>query len=249
MVIYCKYGVQNHTINPFTIMIPKIIHYCWFGNTPQGELIEQCIQSWKIQCPDYTIIMWNEHSFDVESHPFTSRMYKEKKYAFVADYVRLIALLRDGGIYLDTDMLLVQPLDDLLDTTLLLGKESDEFISCGMIGATPNHPFIEAMRAKYDDMKELRPNPVIMTELYNTMNQPNTKIMPPHAFYPYDADHIKNYTGQNLGKEVYGVHLWNYSWGHPLNKLFKKTGVHRIGKKTAEVLGIKKVLKKLFGFV
>ncbi len=230
-------------------MIPKIIHYCWFGKSPQGELIEGCIKSWKKQCPDYTIITWDETSFDVESHPFTSKMYQERKFAFVADYVRLIALSRDGGIYLDTDMLLVQPLDTLLDTSLLLGKESDAFISCGMIGATPQHPFIENMRAKYDTMTELRPNPVIMTELYNTMHPSEATVLPPKAFYPYDAHHIHEYQGQNLGKDVYGVHLWNYSWGHPLNKFFKKIGVYRLGKKIVEILGIKKILKKLLGFV
>ena len=230
-------------------MIPKIIHYCWFGKNKKSELIERCIASWKQQCPDYAIIEWTEENFDIGSHPFTSQMYQEKKFAFVADYVRLIALLRDGGIYLDTDMLLVQSLDELLHTSLLLGKESDTFISCGMIGTTPNHPFIEKMREKYDTMTELKPNPVIMTELYATLNPTNTTVMSPRAFYPYDAHHIKNYHGQALGKDVYGVHLWNYSWGHPLNKFFKKIGVYRFGKKCVEILGIKKKLKKIFKFI
>lgn len=230
-------------------MIPKTIHYCWFGKAPKSALILRCIESWKTMCPEYVIKEWNEENFDVKSHPFTSRMYQEKKYAFVADYVRLIVLLQDGGIYLDTDMLLVQPLDELLDTSLLLGKESDAYISCGMIGATPHHPFIEAMRKKYDDMRELQPNPVIMTELYNSMHPPHVTVMPPRAFYPYDAHHIHNYHGQSLGKEVYGVHLFNYSWGHPLNKFFKKIGVYRFGKKCVEMLGIKKILKKLLGFI
>ena len=230
-------------------MIPKIIHYCWFGKAPVGALIEKCIASWGKECPEYTVVRWDESNFDVTSHPFTERMYREKKFAFVADYVRLIALRDQGGIYLDTDMLLIKPLDSLLDTSLLLGKESEKFISCGMIGAVAHQPFIEAMRAEYDDMRELRPNPVIMTELYNKTHPENTTVMPPHAFYPFDADTIKKYHGQLLGDDVYGVHLWNYSWGHPLNKLFKKTGVHKIGKKVTEKLGIKKVLKKLLGFI
>lgn len=229
-------------------MIPKIIHYCWFGNTPQGELIERCIESWKRYCPDYTIIRWNEASFDLESHPFTARMYKERKFAFVADYVRLIALLRDGGIYLDTDMLLVQPLDSLLDTSLLLGRESPEFISCGMIGATPNNPFIEEMRRKYDTITELKPNPVIMTELYNILHPNDTTVMPPKAFYPFDAEHIKDWHGEDLGTQVYGVHLWNYSWGSPLNKFFKRIGIYSTGKKIVEALGVKKILKRILRF-
>jgi hypothetical protein len=230
-------------------MIPKKIHYCWFGKKPKSDLILRCIESWKRYCPDYTITEWDEESFDVESHSFTSRMYKEKKFAFVADYVRLVALLEEGGVYLDTDMLLVQPIDTLLNTSLLLGKESPLFVSCGMIGATPNHPFIESMRKEYDTMKTLRPNPVIMTELYNTMQPTDTRVMPPKAFYPYDAHSIGKYHGQALDNDVYGVHLWNYSWGHPLNKLFKKLGIHRLGTRLAEILGIKKLLKKLLGFI
>lgn len=230
-------------------MIPKIIHYCWFGRKPKGELIERCITSWSKQCPDYTIIEWNEDTFNVNSHPFTKRMYNEKKFAFVADYVRLIALKEKGGIYLDTDMLLVQPLDSLLTTSLLLGKESEAFISCGMIGASPHHPFIEAMRKEYDTLTVLRPNPVIMTELFDRLHPDNTRILEPTAFYPFDSEHIHTYKGQNLGGTVYGVHLWNYSWGHPLNKFFKKIGIYSFGKKVVELLGIKKILKKLLGFV
>lgn len=230
-------------------MIPKTIHYCWFGGKPQGELIERCITSWRKHCPNYIIREWNETTFDVHSHPFTKRMYQEKKFAFVADYVRLIALKEQGGIYLDTDMLLVQPLDTLLDTSLLLGRESKEFISCGMIGATPHHPFIEAMRKEYDTLTVLRPNPVIMTELYEKIHPDNARIMEPQAFYPFDAEHIHTYHGQHLGNNVYGVHLWNYSWGHPLNKFFKKIGIYSFGKRIAERLGIKKMLKKLLGFI
>lgn len=229
--------------------IPKIIHYCWFGKAQLSPLIKKCISSWEQNCPDYTIVRWDEEKFDVESHPFTKKMYQEKKFAFVADYVRLIALRDVGGIYLDTDMLLVQPLDLLLDTPLLLGKESDTIISCGMIGAVKHHPFIEKMRDQYDNMQELKPNPIIMTELFTIMQPEGAKILPPEAFYPFDADHISSYTGQQLNKNVFGVHLWNYSWGHPLNKFFKKIGIHKIGKKILEALGLKKILKKLLGFI
>ena len=81
------------------------------------------------------------------------------------------------------------------------------------------------------------------------MHPTDTTVMPARAFYPYDAYHIHNYHGQTLSEEVYGIHLWNYSWGHPLNKFFKKIGIHRLGKKCAEILGIKKILKKIFKFI
>ncbi len=230
-------------------MIPKIIHYCWFGKKPKSKLILECIESWKVNCSDFTIIEWNEDTFLIDSHPFTSKMYKEHKFAFVADYVRLIALRDHGGIYLDTDMLLVKPIDELLTTELLLGKESDSFISCGMIGTIAHHPFIEEMRSYYDTITELKPNPVIMTEVYAKLQPNNTHVLPAIAFYPYDAEHIHLYKGQTLDEETYGVHLWNYSWGHPLNKTFKKLRIHTIGKRITEKLGIKKLLKRLLGFV
>lgn len=230
-------------------MIPKIIHYCWFGKNKKSPLIESCIASWKKFCPDYTIIEWNEESFDVASHPFTRSMYEKRRFAFVADYVRLVALEHHGGVYLDTDMLLVQPLTPLLNTQLLLGKESEKYISCGMIGAVAHHPFIEAMKKEYDTLQEPVANPVIMTALYEKMRPTECTVMSPEAFYPFDAHHIKDYRGQDLGSQVYGVHLWNYSWGHPLNKFFKKIGVYRIGKKIVEILGIKKIMKRLLGFV
>ncbi len=230
-------------------MIPRIIHYCWFGESQKSPLIKDCIKSWEKNCAHYVIIEWNEKNFDVESHPFTKKMYREKNYAFVADYVRLEVLSKHGGVYLDTDMLLLQSLDPLLNTSLLLGKESEDYISCGMIGAIPHHPFIETMKKEYHAHTVLRPNPVIMTELYKTLHPDNTTVMPPESFYPYDSRHIKEYHGQTLGKDVYGVHLWNYSWGHPLNKFFKTIGVYYFGKQVAEILRIKKVLKRLLGFI
>ena len=232
-------------------MIPKIIHYCWFGNKPKSPLIEGCIQSWKSHCKDYTLIEWSEETFDVSSHPFTSQMYKEKKFAFVTDYVRLVALEKYGGIYLDTDMFLVQNIDTLLNTELLLGKESDAFISCGMIGAIPHHYFIKKCMGFYDNIKNfslLRPNPTIITEIFNNEPVTGARILPPKAFYPYTSGDIKKYKGQTLSSDVYGVHLWNYSWGHPLNKFFIKIGVHKLGIQVTEKLRIKKLLKKILHF-
>lgn len=247
------YHTKKPSLGSFSVytcpMIPKTIHYCWFGKKPKSELIRGCISSWEKMCPGWHIKEWNEESFDVSSHPFTARMYREKKFAFVADYVRLVALLEDGGIYLDTDMLLVQPLDDLLSTNLLLGKESEKYISCGMIGSTPHHPFIEAMRKEYDTLHKLEPNPVIMTRLFEKMHPEDATTLAPLAFYPFSSHTIHTYKGQHLGKETYGVHLWNHSWAHPLNKFFKKIGIYRLGVTVTEFLGIKKILKKIFRFI
>lgn len=230
-------------------MIPKTLHYCWFGQKPLPGLVKDCIESWKETNPDYTIVRWDEANTDLHMHPFVEKMYQEKKWAFVVDYVRLHVLYEHGGIYLDTDMKLVQSLDTLLSTDLLLGKESEEYISCGMIGAIPHHFFIEATMKAYDSLEAPRPNPLIMTEIFNTLHPVHALVMPPVAFYPFTSDSIKKYKGQVLSKETYGIHLWNYSWGHPLNRFFKKIGIYRTGKHIVEKLRLKKILKELLGFI
>ena len=96
-------------------MIPKKIHYCWFGGKPMPEQMIRFIESWKKYCPDYEIIRWDENNYDLtKSIPFVKQAYECKKYAFVSDYVRLDVMYHDGGIYMDTDIELVKPLDSFL---------------------------------------------------------------------------------------------------------------------------------------
>ena len=85
-------------------MIPKVIHYCWFGGNPKNEVIEKCIDSWKRYCPDYKIIEWNESNYNIVKHPFMKKAYDAKKWAFVSDYARVDILNQYGGVYLDTDV-------------------------------------------------------------------------------------------------------------------------------------------------
>ena len=233
------------------VMIPKTIHYCWFGKNPKNEEITKCIASWKEHCPDFTIKEWNENNFDIESNPFTMKMYAQQKWAFVADYVRLHALVLEGGFYLDTDMLLVKSLSDFTSDSCVLGEEAVGIISAGMIGAMANHPYIENCKHFYDtSTDDLMTIPRILTNVFNNHNtEDKIRVLPPRTFYPFDASHINQYHGQPLGDDVYGVHLWHYSWGHPLNKAFKGFGIYSFGKRVTEILGIKEVLKRLFGFV
>ena len=85
-------------------MIPKVIHYCWFGRGPKGDLANKCIESWKRFLPDYEIKEWNEDNFDVNMYQYTKEALENKKYAFVTDVVRLYALYTEGGVYMDTDV-------------------------------------------------------------------------------------------------------------------------------------------------
>ena len=112
-------------------MIPKIIHYCWFGRNPLPELAQKCIASWKKYLPDYEIKEWNEDNFDVNMVPYTAEAYKAKKYAFVSDYARFWILYHYGGLYFDTDVEVIAPMDDIIARGPFMGCEA------GHNGATP----------------------------------------------------------------------------------------------------------------
>lgn len=234
-------------------MIPKTIHYCWFGENNKSDEILDCIESWKKTCPQFEIKEWSELNFPVEKYPFASRMYNEKKWAFVADYARLQILYEHGGFYLDTDMLLLQSLDPLTSADCTLGEEAPGVISAGMIAADKHHPFIHDCKKFYDDdanTKELITIPRVLSQVYeNYANKSTLVVYPPKTFYPFDNNHIKEYRGQDMGPDVIGIHLWHYSWGSPLNRFFKKIGIYNLGKRITEMLGIKFILKKVFGFV
>lgn len=107
-------------------MIPKKIHYCWFGRGEMPELALKCIESWHKYMPDYKYKLWNEDNFDVNSVPYTKEAYEARKFAFVTDYVRLYALFTEGGVYMDTDVEVLKPLDDLLELTAFTGYEGSK---------------------------------------------------------------------------------------------------------------------------
>ena len=119
-------------------MIPRKIHYCWFGRGKKPRLAQKCIASWKKYCPDYEIIEWNEDNFDVNRNAYTQMCYKEKKYAFLTDYLRLLIGEEHGGIYFDTDVEAVRSFDELLDNPAFFGFENDRFVNTGEgFGAEP----------------------------------------------------------------------------------------------------------------
>ena len=108
--------------------IPKIIHYCWFGKNEKPDIVKKCIDSWKKILNEYEIIEWNEKNFKIDSNKFVKQAYDSKKFAFVSDYVRVYALYNYGGIYLDTDVELLRPLDELLKDKMFCGWESRDQI-------------------------------------------------------------------------------------------------------------------------
>lgn len=125
-------------------MIPKIIHYCWFGQGEMPERDRKCMESWKLFLSDYEFKLWNEDNFDIHATKFTRQAYEKRKFAFVADYARLCALEQYGGLYLDTDVEVLKNLDEFLKYDSFIGFEEDEILHFGTVGACAHTYWVRA---------------------------------------------------------------------------------------------------------
>lgn len=135
-------------------MIPKKIHYCWFGKGNKPKLAHKCIASWKKYCPDYEIIEWNEDNFDMNYNEYVRYCYENKKWAYLSDYVRLVVVNRYGGIYFDTDVELVAPIDNLIINEAFFAFENNEFVNTGLgFGSEVNHIVLSRMIEMYEPFK------------------------------------------------------------------------------------------------
>lgn len=130
--------------------IPRVIHYCWFGGGEKSELVRKCMDSWRQYAPDFEIIEWNETNCDVHVNAYTSEAYEKKQYAFVADYFRLKALHEYGGVYLDTDVELHQPLEKYLYSRAFFAFETPDYVNAAIIGAEKKHHLIDEIRQTYE---------------------------------------------------------------------------------------------------
>ena len=131
-------------------MIPKTIHYCWFGGKPLPELALKCIDSWKEFCPDYEIICWDESNTDLNENDYIREAYENKKWAFITDYVRLKVLYEQGGVYMDTDVQVCKSLDLFLNNSAFSGFENDHQIPTGIMASEAGHPFFKRLLKYYD---------------------------------------------------------------------------------------------------
>lgn len=210
-------------------MIPKKIHYMWFGRNPLPALTKKCIKSWKKYCPDYEIILWNEDNFDIGSCPrYVREAYECKKWAFVSDYVRLKIVHDEGGIYLDTDVELIKSIDHLLDTTAFFGFETDGgCVATGLgFGSEKGAPVLRALMADYEDIPfvkedgsyDLTTCPVRNTRtLYrfglvkdggDQLLEGGVRILPSEYLSP-----IVYSTGKkNITKNTVSIHHYQSSW-------------------------------------
>lgn len=158
-------------------MIPKIIHYCWFGRNPKNQQIVENIKKWRIIYPDYRIIEWNEDNFDINKYKFAKQAYFAKKYAFVSDVARLCALVEYGGFYFDTDIIACKPFDNkILDAKAVLGFEQEVYISTAFMACEKGHPFFRDFLGKYNTRNFFEIQGVLKRKhFYNLM--PNVKIL------------------------------------------------------------------------
>ena len=249
--------------------IPKTIHYCWFGRNPLPELAVKCIASWKKYCPDYEIIEWNEDNFDLASAPlYVRQAYEAKKWAFVSDYVRLYAMTGHGGVYMDTDVELLAPLDRFLAHSAFSGFEDNSHISTGIMACEKSFPLFLDFLHYYDTASFILPDGSLNTTTnVSTITDicakhgfiPNDQLQTVDSFtiYPHDVFCPIDYDTGALKKtkNTVAIHWFSGSWQDPEQlKAHKKIqALSRItGRRAAEtIFGIFSCIKRegLFHYV
>ena len=134
-------------------MVPKIIHYCWFGGNDLPQSAKMCIESWKKYCPDYQIIEHNEKNYDITKNQYMKEAYEARKWAFVSDFARLDILYQEGGIYLDTDVELLKPLDSFLNCKGFMGFEDKKKVASGLgMGAEKGSEIVRRLLDDYENI-------------------------------------------------------------------------------------------------
>lgn len=206
--------------------IPKVIHYCWFGKSELPALAKKCIASWKKYCPDYEIVCWNEENFDFSQNRYAREAYEAGKWAFVSDYVRLWVLYHNGGIYLDTDVELIRPLDDLIENSGFMGFDDQGILATGLgFACEKGNEFVGAFLKDYDSIPFLLPdgtfdltpcpdrNTKAAIALGMDLEQKN-QIFMGIRFLPEDyLCPVKYNTGKKtITENTYSIHHFSASW-------------------------------------
>lgn len=239
-------------------MIPKVIHYCWFGRGELTPLAKKCIASWRRYFPGYEIREWNEDNFDVNLLPYTSDAYKAGKYAFVSDYARFWVLYHHGGLYFDTDVEVIRPMGDVLERGPYMGLECGApalAVNPGLgLAAVPGMPVYKTVLDRFGSMsffgEDGRLHPFTMIPMVTGLlaeqglrgdgsveQVAGITVYPPDWFNPYD-----DLTGRiRRTAHTRSIHWYAKSWlpGEPawmtrmkrlLRRLFGKERVMRAGK-------------------
>jgi len=226
-------------------LIPKVIHYCWFGRSEKPKLVKKCIASWQKQLPDYEIKEWNEDNFDINSNDFVRQAYENRNFAFVSDYIRACVLYSFGGIYLDTDVEVLKSFDRFLEEKMFVGFEEKQFVGTCVMGANKGHPLIRSYMEHYENSRYVQEdgsfytdtNVVLLTEMlekkgllrndeYQCVD--GVGIYPRTFFSPYDYINGENHITENS----YAIHHFAKLW---------------LPKRTRLKSDIKRALVRIFG--
>lgn len=218
-------------------MIPKIIHYCWYGRGKKDALTKKCIASWKKYCPDYQIIEWNEDNCDIESSVWAREAYRNKKWAFVSDYFRLKIMYEYGGIYMDTDVEVFKNLNRFLKNEAFVGYADDTYIGSGTFGCSPHNEFCKKLLDYYEGRHFINkdgsfydvPNNQIYTMICikklglklgdSRIKCGKTRVYPSSYFSPFKKKiigtphRIYSYNNFKCSKDTYAIHYTVFSWG------------------------------------
>lgn len=200
------------------MMIPKIIHYCWFGPNKMSKLHLACIDSWKKELPEFKIIRWNENNTPMDI-PFIQYHYDKKNWAYISDFVRLHVLYHHGGIYLDTDVEVIKNFSPLLIHNVFVGYEKENRLNSAVLGAQKEEHYIKAcmdyMLSRQQNKLPYRIAPEIISSVYNKQTYPEVLTLSEKSFYPYNP-YNKNSVGQllyhDITEETYAIHHWAKSW-------------------------------------
>lgn len=216
-------------------MIPKVIHYCWFGHNPLPKLAVKCINSWKKYMPDYEIKEWNEDNFDLNLYPYAKEAYEHKKYAFVTDVVRLYVLYHEGGIYMDTDVEVLGSFDPFLHHAAFSGFESETEVPTGVMASEKGGEWAKLNLEYYNNRHfinengemDMTTNVAIITDFmlpYGLKRDNTYQDFPGFVtFYPNDYFCPIDHNGYVLKKtdNTVCIHYYAGSWTSPKTR-FKK---------------------------
>lgn len=201
-------------------IIPRTIHYCWFGNKEKPPIIIDCINSWKKHMPTWEIIEWNEHNFDLSQNSFAQEAFDKKRYAFVTDYCRLKLLYDHGGLYMDSDMLVVKPLDRFLESHAFTGHETSSLTVTAIMGSVKGHNWIKLLLDYYTNRAyNEQTNTNIITQLSRPLIvreneygfrflEDDVVIYPIHTFCSYNHQKLEIIPHE----DAYAYHLFAGSW-------------------------------------